>query len=342
MPLRFFPSLKAKQQGKSPEQARAGAEGQAAIEAAPKLLRSLAGQEVSPDMTLSQKMMDRLDFKEGDGGYMIDSDGRLRPAELEEGVFKGLSHQEAALRTVAYLQARETCSVEDARKVAESPDAVRAVHARLQDFGTSRRPDFDDVDRPGWERRTEKLMEKVKEKLGCPEADSAHQLSWDVMKEEVLKSVREGDSDGLRRFVDEFARKRNSLLEEIKDDPEKHAALQQLLQDQQRDIQDKLSEVLEFMHSSKSDEDLHKSVEELLDHMNSYVGNLRPGHPSTNKKLQSHNDLHFNDKGEMCERSAWIHKNWPDKTRVIDGKVVSSVTDPKSGKPQDLPKGTST
>jgi len=67
----------------------------------------------------------------------------------------------------------------------------------------------------------------------------------------------------------------------------------------------------------------------LLHDMNSYMGNLWPGHASTNRVIGSRNDLRFDDvTGALTPRSAWIHSQWPDNTPLENGKIVSSVTDP--------------
>ena len=70
--------------------------------------------------------------------------------------------------------------------------------------------------------------------------------------------------------------------------------------------------------------------EDLLEDMNSFVGNLRPGDPKKNKQLQEQNDLLRNAEGEpKTPRSKWIdkdfsHKNPSDK----DGGPTSSLLEP--------------
>ena len=88
-------------------------------------------------------------------------------------------------------------------------------------------------------------MEKVKRKKKLEKADIAHQLSWENMEQKVVKFIREGDAEGLQKFVEEFTTKTNSLLEELKDDPELYAEMETLLTEQQRKIRNRLTDVLE-------------------------------------------------------------------------------------------------
>jgi len=120
----------------------------------------------------------------------------------------------------------------------------------LKDYGTSRRPNLEGVERPAnWQKRTLKVMEQVKKEFGFPDAHIAHQLSWDAMEEKVVKLVREGDERGLQKFVEEFERRCNSLLEDerVKRNPELQQHLRQVLAEQKQDIQEKLLNVLEAM-----------------------------------------------------------------------------------------------
>lgn len=244
--------------------------------------------------------------------------------------------------TTAYLQAKQSHGDEQARRMAESQGAEELIHARLQDFGTTRRPEFEEVERPtSWEKKTQRVMDKVKKKFGCDskKAHLAHQLSFDVMMEKVVELVRNGDAKALQRFVDDFAKNNNTLLSEIKDDPEVYQEMKLVLQEQQEDIQHKLMSVLEAMHSTQSDEELHREVEELLEHMNSYVGNLRPGHGPTNQSIGRGNDLKFHQNGNLTPRSRWIHSIFHEHTRrdPKSGRVASSVTDPQKRYEGNLP-----
>lgn len=60
------------------------------------------------------------------------------------------------------------------------------------------------------------VMDKVKKHKGCPEAHTAHQMSWDAMMTKVVGFVQEGDVEGLRKFVEDFTAKSNTLLEQLK------------------------------------------------------------------------------------------------------------------------------
>ena len=91
---------------------------------------------------LNRQQMERLGFQEGKG-YVIEKDGKVRPAELSAGDVESKSPQQSMLLAVAYLQARKTHSVDQAKRLAEGPAASDLVHARLRDFGTTRRPEFD-------------------------------------------------------------------------------------------------------------------------------------------------------------------------------------------------------
>ena len=214
--------------------------------------------------------MERLGYEEGKD-YVI-HDGKVKPKGLERGM-EGKGPQESVLFTTAYLQAKQSHGDEQARRMAEGAGAEELIHARLQDFGTTRRPEFEEVERPtSWQKKTQRVMDKVKKKFGCDskKAHLAHQLSFDVMMEKVVELVRNGDAKALQRFVDDFAKNNNTLLSEIKDDPEVYQEMKLVLQEQQEDIQHKLMSVLEAMHSTQSDEELHREVEELLEHMNSF------------------------------------------------------------------------
>ncbi|CAE7387911.1 secA [Symbiodinium necroappetens] len=228
--------------------------------------------------------------------------------------------------------------------MAEGAGAEELIHARLQDFGTTRHPEFEEVERPtSWEKRAQRVMDKVKKmkKLGCDSKNVhlAHQLSFDVMMEKVVELVRNDDVEGLERFVDEFAENNNTLLEEINDDPEVYQEMKVVLQEQKEDIYYKLESVRDAMRSTLSDEELHREVEELLEHMNSYVGNLRPGHGPTNQSIGRGNDLKFHQNGNLTPRSRWIHSIFHEHTRrdPTSGRVASSVTDPPKRYEGSLP-----
>ena len=216
--------------------------------------------------------MEQLGYEEGKD-YVI-HDGKVKPKGLERGMERK-GPQESVLFTTAYLQAKQSHGDEQARRMAEGPGAEELIHARLQDFGTTRRPEFAEVERPtSWEKRAQRVMDKVKKmkKLACDSKNVhlAHQLSFDVMMEKVVELVRNDDVEGLERFVDEFAENNNTLLEEINDDPEVYQEMKVVLQEQKEDIYHKLESVREAMHSTQSDEELHREVEELLEHMNSF------------------------------------------------------------------------
>ncbi|CAE7210060.1 secA [Symbiodinium sp. CCMP2592] len=332
--------LQEREKGKSPAEAGSASGGQKAQEAAAKVMGSLLGPKVKPSANLGREQMERLGYE--DGKDFVIHDGKVMPKGRERGMeSKGL--QESVLFTVAYLQAKKSHGDEQAMRMAESPGAEKLVYARLQDFGTTRRSEFEEVERPSWEKKVLRVMDKVKKKFGCDskQAHLAHQLSFDVMMEKVVVLVRNGDAKGLEHFVVEFVKNNNTLLEDIKvkDDPELESDMEVILNEQQEYIQHKLLSVLLAMHSTQSDEELHREVEELLEHMNSYVGNLRPGHGPTNQSIGRGNDLKFYPDGSVTPRSQWIHRFFQEHTRrdTKSGRVASSVTDPHNRYEGTLP-----
>ena len=51
--------------------------------------------------------------------------------------------------------------MDEAIRVASSADSIHHVYNRLQEYGTVRRPNFDSVERPTFEKRTEKARLSV-------------------------------------------------------------------------------------------------------------------------------------------------------------------------------------